>query len=57
MLILQFYGMISGRKDNDKGHIAEMIKQGTSFCTIGPPEDKEYAVDPFGVEIINPSIM
>ena len=27
----------------------------TSGATIGPPEDNEYAVDPVGVEIINPS--
>lgn len=27
----------------------------TEGCTIGPPEDNEYAVDPVGVAIIKPS--
>lgn len=27
----------------------------TPFCMIGPPADREYAVDPVGVEIRIPS--
>ena len=46
--------MTIGLNDNDKGHIGDMIVQGTSLWTIGPPADRLYAVEPVGVDIINP---
>lgn len=37
------------------GHIGVNIIPFTLGFTIGPPADKEYAVEPVGVDIINPS--
>ena len=42
-------------KDNEKGQIAERIIPSTLLWRIGPPELKEYAVEPVGVEQIIPS--
>ena len=50
-------GITIGRKDKDNGQIGEIKIQGTSLCTIGPPTDKLQAVDPVGVETINPSFI
>ena len=50
-------GTISGRADNDNGFNDVITKPFTSGDKIGPPADKEYAVEPFDVEIINPSAL
>lgn len=43
------------RKDNERGQIGVTTRVSTDGCTIGPPADKEYAVDPVGVDMIKPS--
>lgn len=48
-------GRTNGLKDRDSGHIGAIVIDYTSFCTIGPPAERQYAVDPLGVEIIKPS--
>src|SRR6266404_6864494 len=45
----------SGRSLNVCGQIGVKIMDSTAGCTIGPPADSEYAVDPVGVATINPS--
>ena len=40
---------------NEWGHIAVVIRPSKSGVKTAPPADNEYAVDPFGVEIIIPS--
>ena len=39
------------------GHIGVNIIPFTLGFTIGPPADKDYAVEPVGVDIINPSAL
>ena len=48
-------GKTKGRDVKECGEIGVTIIENTSGWTIGPPEDKEYAVDPVGVLIIIPS--
>ena len=48
-------GKTSGRNDRLRGHIGVSTIALSDGCTIGPPADNEYAVDPVGVETINPS--
>lgn len=48
-------GSTSGRNERDLGQIGVMINARTEGCTIGPPEDNEYAVEPVGVETMRPS--
>ncbi len=48
-------GNTSGRNDRLRGQIGVMTKALNEGCTIGPPADKEYAVDPVGVDIMRPS--
>ena len=57
ILIFTSNGKIKGRNDNDNGHIGTNAIQGTLFYIKGPPALKQYAVDPVGVLIINPSIL
>jgi len=54
-LIEQFSGSIKGLKDRECGAIGVKSMAGTLHYTIDPPAAKLYAVDPVGVEIINPS--
>jgi hypothetical protein len=37
------------------GHIGVSNSDTTEGCTIGPPDESEYAVEPVGVEMISPS--
>ena len=39
----------------EKGQIGVVITTGASGLKIAPPADKEYAVEPVGVQISNPS--
>ena len=50
-------GTISGRADKDNGFNEVITNPFTSGDKIGPPADKEYAVDPLDVEIIKPSAL
>ena len=46
---------IKGRADSDNGFKEVITNAFNSGYKIGPPADKEYAVEPLDVEIINPS--
>ncbi len=46
-------GRINGLNDSDRGQIGVRSKLGTEGCTTGPPAEREYAVDPVGVDTIN----
>lgn len=48
-------GKTSGRKDKLRGHMGVSTIALNEGCTIGPPAESEYAVDPVGVETIRPS--
>lgn len=48
-------GKSSERNERLRGHIGVSKRACTDGCTIGPPQDREYAVDPVGVERIKPS--
>lgn len=48
-------GKTRGRKDKLRGHIGVRTNALKEGCTIGPPADREYAVEPVGVETIRPS--
>jgi hypothetical protein len=50
-----FPGNNRGLNDRLLGHIGVTSNASTDGWTMGPPADKEYAVEPVGVEIINPS--
>jgi len=47
--------MTIGLNERERGHIGVITIAFTSAYNIGPPADKLYAVDPLGVENINPS--
>lgn len=48
-------GNTSGRKDRLRGHIGVRTNALSDGCTMGPPAEREYAVEPVGVDIITPS--
>ena len=48
-------GKTSGRNDKLRGHIGVRTRALSEGCTMGPPADREYAVDPVGVETMMPS--
>ena len=48
-------GIIIGRKESECGQIGVISMQGTVGCTMDPPADTEYAVDPVGVAMMRPS--
>lgn len=48
-------GNTSGLKDRLRGHIGVSTMALKEGWTIGPPADREYAVEPVGVATINPS--
>lgn len=48
-------GNTSGRNDRLRGHIGTSTTALKEGCTIGPPAEREYAVDPVGVDTITPS--
>ena len=48
-------GNTNGLDVKECGEIGVIKMENTSGCTIGPPEDREYAVEPVGVLIMIPS--
>ncbi len=48
-------GKTRGRKDRLRGQIGVKTRALSEGWTIGPPADREYAVEPVGVETISPS--
>jgi hypothetical protein len=48
-------GKTRGRKDKLRGQIGVKTRALSEGWTIGPPADREYAVEPVGVETISPS--
>ena len=48
-------GNTRGRKDKLRGQIGVRTIALNEGCTIGPPADSEYAVEPVGVETMRPS--
>jgi hypothetical protein len=48
-------GNTSGRKDRLRGQIGVRTRALSDGWTIGPPAEREYAVEPVGVETIKPS--
>jgi len=53
--ILDQPGRTNGRNDRLIGATGVNRRACTEGCTIGPPEESEYAVEPVGVDIIKPS--
>lgn len=47
--------MTSGRADNVCGNMGTVVIASREGVRIGPPAEREYAVEPVGVEIISPS--
>lgn len=54
-VITEDEGKTRGRKDKLRGHIGVSTRALKEGCTMGPPADNEYAVDPVGVDTIRPS--
>ena len=48
-------GTTRGRKESECGAMGVSSAHGTEGATMGPPAEREYAVDPDGVAIISPS--
>ena len=48
-------GNTRGRNDKLRGQIGVRTIALNEGCTIGPPADSEYAVEPVGVETMRPS--
>ena len=48
-------GSTSGRKDRERGQMGVSKSEGTRGCTMLPPEESEYAVEPVGEEMMMPS--
>jgi hypothetical protein len=44
-----------GRKERECGQIGVSRMAGMSGCTSEPPAEREYAVEPVGVEKMHPS--
>lgn len=44
-----------GLKDKLRGQMGVRSNAFIDGCTMGPPEESEYAVEPVGVEIMRPS--
>jgi hypothetical protein len=49
-------GKMSERKDRLRGHMGVSKMAEVEGCTMGPPADSEYAVEPVGVEMMIPSL-
>lgn len=49
-------GNRSGRKESERGEIGVRRSARVVGCTIGPPAESEYAVEPVGVEMMIPSL-
>lgn len=48
-------GKTSGRNDRLRGQMGVRTSALKDGCTIGPPAESEYAVDPVGVDTMIPS--
>ena len=48
-------GNTRGRKDKLRGQIGVRTMALRDGCTMGPPAESEYAVDPVGVDTMRPS--
>lgn len=48
-------GSTSGLKLRLRGQIGVRSRACTEGCTIGPPHEREYAVEPVGVDRMRPS--
>ena len=48
-------GKTSGRNERLRGQMGVNTRALKDGCTIGPPAEREYAVEPVGVETIRPS--
>lgn len=48
-------GNTRGRKDKLRGQMGVRTRALSDGWTIGPPADREYAVEPVGVETMTPS--
>lgn len=48
-------GNTSGRNERLRGQMGVRTSALRDGCTIGPPADNEYAVDPVGVDTMIPS--
>lgn len=48
-------GKTSGRKERLRGQMGVSTIALSDGCTIGPPAESEYAVEPVGVDTISPS--
>jgi len=48
-------GKTNGRNDRLRGHIGVKTSALREGWTIGPPAEREYAVEPVGVETMRPS--
>lgn len=46
-------GRTAGLKDNERGQMGVRRMPDREGCIIGPPADKEYAVEPVGVDTNN----
>ena len=55
ILIFDDAGITSGREVNVWAAVGVIMSEPTLGVTIGPQADNEYAVDPVGVAITNPS--
>lgn len=55
MVIYESDGKHIGRNDKLLGAIGVIKILLTPFCMIGPPAEREYAVEPVGVEMRIPS--
>lgn len=49
-------GNRSGRKESERGEMGVRRRARVVGCTIGPPAESEYAVEPVGVEMMIPSL-
>ncbi len=48
-------GKTSGRNERLRGHMGVSTIALSDGCTMGPPAESEYAVEPVGVDTIRPS--
>jgi hypothetical protein len=49
-------GKTSGLKERLRGEIGVRSTAGVVGCTMGPPAEREYAVEPVGVDTMIPSL-
>ena len=57
MTISRLLGITTGRSERSEGQTGVKIKASTCGCTIGPPAESEWPVEPVGVATISPSAL